>query len=398
MPNEATFEWTLEHNDRATGARTGTLRTPHGLIETPVFMPVGTQATVKTLTSDEVAGLGAQIILGNTYHLFLRPGDDLLARMGGLHRFMDWPRPILTDSGGFQVWSLSHQRSIDDDGVTFRSHLDGSQHRFTPERVMALQANIGADIVMAFDECSAYGVSHAYATAAMERTHRWLERCVAAHTRTDQALFGIVQGNLFADLRRQSAAFVARQPVAGFGIGGLSVGEPKVEMYSILQTTTDALPPDRPRYLMGVGAPEDLIECIGRGVDMFDCVHPTRLGRHAAAFTPTGRINLLNARWATDSSPIEEGCDCLTCRRYSRAYLRHLFHAGETLGARLATLHNLRFMVRLMRQARAAILEDRFADFSAQFRHQYQLRAQKERPARHVGAGTQAVEQRAAYA
>ncbi len=361
-------------------------------------MPVGTQATVKTLESREVAELGAQIILGNTYHLFLRPGDELLAKFGGLHRFMNWTRPILTDSGGFQVWSLGDRRVIDEDGVTFRSHLDGSQHRFTPERVMQIQANIGADIVMAFDECSAYGVSHDYARAAMERTHRWLERCVAAQRRSDQALFGIVQGNFFGDLRQESAAFVAAQPVAGFGIGGLSVGEPKTEMYELLRTTTAVLPADRPRYLMGVGSPEDLIEAVRRGVDMFDCVLPTRLGRHASAFTPSGRINLMNARWAEDERPIEEACDCLTCRSYSRAYLRHLFRAGETLGARLATVHNVRFLIRLMEQTRAAILDDRFDIFSAEFLASYQPVPEQVRADQRAKSGQHRDRSRPSYA
>ena len=381
------FEYDLQHTDRRTGARAGLFSTPHGAIETPVFMPVGTQATVKTLTSGEVAELGAQILLGNTYHLFLRPGDTLLEQLGGLHRFMDWSRPILTDSGGFQVWSLSARRTIDEDGVTFRSHLDGSSHRFTPERAMEIQARIGADIVMAFDECSAYGATHAYATAAMERTHRWLERCVRAQTQAHQALFGIVQGNLYPDLREQSAAFVAGQPVRGFGIGGLSVGEPKAEMYAILEHTTAVLPGDRPRYLMGVGSPEDLIEGVARGVDMFDCVLPTRIGRHAAAFTPTGRINLLNARWAADDAPIEEGCDCLACRRYGRAYLRHLFKAEEALGPRLATMHNVRFLIRLMEQARAAIMEDRFYDFHREFLGRYQPVAEAVRTAQRSSYG-----------
>lgn len=367
MHDSDAFKWTCAHTDQPTGARAGTLETPHGVIATPVFMPVGTQATVKTLASGEVADLGAQIILGNTYHLFLRPGDKLIERFGGLHRFMDWHGPLLTDSGGFQVWSLSDRRTIDDDGVTFRSHLDGSTHRFTPERVMEIQARIGADVAMAFDECSDYGVSREYAEAAMERTHRWLERCVKVKTRPDQALFGIVQGNVFHDLREKSAEFVAAQPVRGFGIGGLSVGEPKAEMYAILQTTTTALPTDRPRYLMGVGSPEDLVECIGRGVDMFDCVLPTRLGRHGAVWTPTGRINLLNARWSEDDQPIEQGCDCLACRRYSRAYLRHLFRANEALGPRLASIHNLRFLLRLTERVREAILEDRFAHFRDDF-------------------------------
>jgi queuine tRNA-ribosyltransferase len=381
------FEFDLQHTDQTTEARAGIFTTPHGAIKTPVFMPVGTQATVKTLTAGEVADLGAQILLGNTYHLYLRPGDELLERLGGLHRFMDWSRPILTDSGGFQVWSLSARRTIDDDGVTFRSHLDGSSHRFTPERAMAIQARIGADIVMAFDECSAYGATHAYATAAMERTHRWLERCIKAQTRTDQALFGIVQGNLYADLRERSAAFIAEQPVPGFGIGGLSVGEPKAEMYAILERTTAVLPTDRPRYLMGVGSPEDLVEGVARGVDMFDCVLPTRIGRHGAAFTPAGRINLMNAKWATDDTPIQEGCDCLTCRRYTRAYLRHLFKAEEALGPRLATIHNLRFLIRLMEQAREAIFKDAFGAFRQEFLERYQPVSEAVREAQRASYG-----------
>jgi queuine tRNA-ribosyltransferase len=263
---------------------------------------------------------------------------------------------------------------------------------------MQIQANIGADIVMAFDECSAYGVSRDYARAAMERTHRWLERCVAAQRRSDQALFGIVQGNFFGDLRQESAAFVASQPVAGFGIGGLSVGEPKTEMYELLRTTTAVLPADRPRYLMGVGSPEDLIEAVGRGVDMFDCVLPTRLGRHASAFTPTGRINLMNARWAEDERPIEEACDCLTCRSYSRAYLRHLFRAGETLGARLATVHNVRFLIRLMEQTRAAILDDRFDIFSAEFLASYQPVPEQVRADQRAKSGQHRDRSRPSYA
>lgn len=366
------FSFDLIHTDRSSAARAGEFRTPHGAVATPVFMPVGTQATVKTLTSCEVDQLGAQILLGNTYHLYLRPGDQLLADFGGLHRFMAWSRPILTDSGGFQVWSLSDRRMIDDDGVTFRSHLDGSPHRFTPERVMEIQGRIGADIVMAFDECSAYGADHAYATVAMERTHRWLERCVAAQTREEQALFGIVQGNVFPDLRERSATFMGERPVQGFGIGGLSVGEPKDVMYSVLEHTTARLPVDRPRYLMGVGSPEDLIQGVARGVDMFDCVLPTRLGRHGAAFTSTGRINLLNAQWASDEAPIEAGCDCAACATYSRGYLRHLFRAREALGPRLSTIHNVRFLIRLMDQARVAILEDRFAQFQHEFLATYQ--------------------------
>lgn len=361
------FQFELAHRDATTGARAGVVRTPHGEIATPVFMPVGTQATVKTLSSHEVAALGAPIILGNTYHLFLRPGSDLVAEMGGLHRFMNWPRAMLTDSGGFQVFSLGATNKIDEDGVTFRSHLDGSLHRFTPERAIAIEEQLGADIIMAFDECAPYPTTPEYARAAMERTHRWLVRCVNAKTRPDQALFGIVQGSVYPDLRRASAEFIANQPVAGFGIGGLSVGEPKPEMYETLALTTAELPHDRPRYLMGVGSPEDLLEGVARGVDMFDCVQPTRLGRHGAAWTPTGRINLLNARWARDERPIEQGCDCYTCAHHTRAYLRHLFRAEESLGARLATIHNVRFLIRLMEGARLAILENRYAEYQERF-------------------------------
>ena len=376
----------LKTDDRSQ-ARLGRLVTPHGTVETPVFMPVGTQATVKTLSSHEVAELGASIILGNTYHLFLRPGSEIIAELGGLHRFMNWPRALLTDSGGFQVFSLGATNRIDDEGVTFRSHLDGSLHRFTPERAIAIQEQIGADIIMAFDECAPYPTTHDYARRAMERTHRWLERCIAAKTRPDQALFGIVQGSVFPDLRRESARFVAAQPVAGYAIGGLSVGESKPEMYETLALTTAELPPAKPRYLMGVGSPEDLLAGVSRGVDMFDCVQPTRLGRHGAAWTPDGRINLLNARWARDSRPIQEDCDCYACRHHSRAYIRHLLRAEEMLGARLATLHNVRFLLRLMEQARAAILEGRFADFRDAFLARFQ-----------PVPDTVRAEQRAAYA
>jgi queuine tRNA-ribosyltransferase len=366
------FKLEIHYRDSDTDARAGVFTTPHGAIPTPVFMPVGTQATVKTLTSHEVAELGAPIILSNTYHLYLRPGSELIAEMGGLHRFMNWPRAILTDSGGFQVFSLGQTNTIDNDGVTFRSHIDGSQHRFTPERAIAIQEQLGADIIMAFDECAPYPCTHEYARAAMERTHRWLERCLAAKTRSDQALFGIVQGSVYGDLRQISAAFIAEQPVTGFGIGGLSVGESKPEMYDTLALTTANLPQDRPRYLMGVGSPEDLIEGIARGVDMFDCVLPTRLGRHGAAWTPAGRINLLNARWARADQPIEVGCDCYACVNHTRAYIRHLFRAGEALGPRLATLHNVRFLIRLMEGARSAIKEGTFSNYRQRFLQDFQ--------------------------
>jgi queuine tRNA-ribosyltransferase len=371
MTDTPVFSFKLEHRD-PDGARAGTITTPHGVIRTPVFMPVGTQATVKTLTTDEVAAMGAQIILGNTYHLFLRPGSDLIAEFGGLHRFMNWRKPILTDSGGFQVFSLGATNKIDDEGVTFRSHIDGSAHRFTPERAVAIQEQIGADITMAFDECAPYPSTHEYTQRAMDRTHRWLERCIAAKTRGDQALFGIIQGGMYADLRRASASAIAAQPVDGIAIGGLGVGEPKPEMYENLGIATADLPSGKPRYMMGIGSPEDLLEGITRGVDMFDCVQPTRLGRHGAVWTPAGRINLHAARWARDSEPIEDGCDCYTCTHHTRAYLRHLFRADEALGPRLATIHNVRFLIRLMDGARLAIMEDRFAAYHHAFMAAFQ--------------------------
>ncbi len=366
------FQFNLTHRDPATGARAGFLSTPHGDIPTPVFMPVGTQATVKTLSTHEVEALGAAIILSNTYHLYLRPGSDLIADLGGLHRFMNWQRPILTDSGGFQVFSLSATNTIDDEGVTFRSHIDGSRHRFTPERAMAIQEQLGADIVMAFDECAPHPSTPEYTRAAMNRTHRWLERCIAAKQRPDQALFGIVQGGMYSDLRRESAVFVAEQPVTGCAIGGLGVGEPKPEMYEMLSITTAELPTNKPRYMMGIGSPEDLIEGIARGVDMFDCVQPTRLGRHGAAWTPDGRINLLNTRWARDDQPIEVGCDCYACVHHTRAYIRHLLRAEEALGQRLATIHNVRFLIRLMTSARQAIMADEYGAFRTQFLERFQ--------------------------
>ena len=364
------FDFILEHSDG--GARAGRFSTPHGEICTPVFMPVGTQATVKTLDPTEVAAIGSQIILSNTYHLYLRPGADVVAEMGGLHRFMQWPLPILTDSGGFQVFSLGPNSKIDEDGVTFKSHIDGSSHRFTPERAIAIQEQLGADIIMAFDECAPQPATTEYTRAAMERTHRWLVRCLAAKTRADQALFGIVQGGVEPELRRESARFVAEQPVPGVAIGGLSVGEPKEQMYTTLDIVTPLLPTNRPRYLMGVGSPEDLLEGVARGVDMFDCVLPTRLGRNGALFVPTGRLNIGNAQYAREDAPIDPTCDCSTCRRFSRAYLRHLFRTEEVLGLRLATLHNLRFLIRLLEAARAAIFANRYHSFAADFLAQFQ--------------------------
>ena len=365
------FSFDLLKTDTRTGARAGVLHTPHGEVPTPVYMPVGTQATVKTLTPDELVAAGASLILANTYHLSLRPGAERIARFGGLHRFMGWQRPILTDSGGFQVFSLGHLRSVTDDGVTFRSHIDGSTHVFTPERVIALQEAIGADIIMPLDECLPYGVDEAGAAVSLERTHRWAERCRAAQTRRDQALFGIVQGGMHARLRRASATWLAGLDLPGYAIGGLSIGESKDEMHALLEEVTALLPAHKPRYLMGVGAPEDLFACVARGVDMFDVVLPTRLARNGALITSAGRLNIRNARCADSSDPIEHGCRCYTCARFSLGYLHHLFRAEELLAYRLATLHNVTFMLDLVGRIRASILDGTFAEMRARFLEGY---------------------------
>ncbi len=365
------FEFTVESRCRSTAARTGVLNTPHGQLHTPAFMPVGTQATVKTLSPDELRELGAECILSNSYHLHLRPGSPLISRLGGLHGFMGWDRAILTDSGGFQVFSLAHLRKITEDGVRFRSHLDGSEHFFSPESVMRIEEELGADIIMAFDECAAYPSEREYVVQAMERTHRWAERCLAAHGRKDQALFGIVQGGVYPDLRQESARFLASLDFEGYGIGGLSVGEPKELMYSVLQETVQAMPDGKPRYLMGVGSPEDLFEGMARGVDMFDCVLPTRIARNGALFTHEGRLNIRNARYAEDPGPVEEGCGCYSCRHFSRAYLRHLIKTDELLGLRLTTIHNLHFLLQLAREIREAIAAGSFPALLAQFRERY---------------------------
>jgi queuine tRNA-ribosyltransferase len=363
------ISFTLQHTDLR--ARAGVLLTPHGDVETPVFMPVGTQATVKTLAPWDVRGAGASIILGNAYHLLLRPGPEVVRAAGGLHQFMAWDGPILTDSGGFQVFSLGHLRRIADDGVVFRSHIDGAELRLSPEESMAVQEALGADVIMAFDEPPPPDADRDHAARATERTHRWLERCLAAQ-RTEQALFGICQGGMFADLRRESAAFVAQSGTPGCAIGGLSVGEEKALMWAMLDASVAELPADKPRYLMGVGSPEDLVEGVRRGVDMFDCVLATRLGRNGALWTPAGRVNIRNARFARDFGPVDPDCDCETCRAFSAAYLHHLFKAEEMLGYRLASVHNIRFLTRLMISARAAIAAgayDAFADgFLARYR------------------------------
>ncbi|MDL2206339.1 tRNA guanosine(34) transglycosylase Tgt [Eubacteriales bacterium OttesenSCG-928-N13] len=357
------FEFELLHTDKRTGARRGRLHTPHGTIETPVYMPVGTQASVKAVSPHELKDLGAEIILSNTYHLHLRPGEDLVAEAGGLHRFMNWDRPVLTDSGGFQVFSLAALRKIREEGVSFQSHLDGSKRFLSPEVSIAVQEKLGADIIMQFDECTAWPCDKQTAEQAMERTYRWLKRCMDAKTRDDQALFPIVQGAFFGDLRGEHARRVAPLDVHGFGIGGLSVGEPKPIMYEMLDVVCPELPEDKPRYLMGVGSPDCLVEGVLRGVDMFDCVLATRVARNGTVFTRNGRLVVRNAKYAHDFAPLEEGCDCYACTHFSRAYIRHLFKAGEILALRLTSLHNLRFLTKLMEDIRAAIEQDALTDF-----------------------------------
>ena len=340
-------------------ARVGVFSTPHGALETPVFAPVGTQATVKLLTPEQVKGVDASLVLSNTYHLYLRPGDELVRDMGGLHNFMKWDGPMLTDSGGFQVFSLSGTRKVDEEGVTFRSHIDGSKHRFTPEKSVAIQENLGADIIMAFDEC-ADPSDEAYIKKAMERTHRWAVRSVEAHKHPVQALFAIVQGGINPDFRRESAEFISSLDTPGVAIGGLSVGETKKDMYGTLDVVDPILPENKPRYLMGVGTPEDLIEGVRRGVDIFDCVLPTRLARHHAAFSPEGRLNLKNATFKRDERPIDESCTCYTCQTFTRAYIRHLVVAKELLAGTLLSIHNLHALIHLVKDMRAAVLDGSF--------------------------------------
>lgn len=362
MRNPA-FRFELLHVCAQSGARRGRLHTPHGIIETPCYMPVGTQATVKAMLPRDLKEIGTMILLANTYHLFERPGHDLVKEAGGLHSFMRWDGPILTDSGGFQVFSLASSNKIREDGVEFRSLLDGRTHFFTPESVMEIEQALGADIAMAFDECAPFPSDRAYTIAAMNRTHRWAKRCIAAHTREDQALFGIVQGGAFGDLRVESAKFLADLDMTGYGIGGLSVGEPKPLMYEMLETLMPHMPADRPRYLMGVGSPDCLVEGAIRGIDMFDCVLQTRIARNGLALTGNGKLMLRNAVFARDFQPIEPGCDCYACTGgFTRAYIRHLVKCKEILASQLITLHNLRFSLRLMESVRKAIEEDRLLD------------------------------------
>ncbi len=343
-------------------ARAGIFYTPHGPIHTPVFAPVGTSATVKSVTPAQLETLEASLVLANTYHLYLRPGDGLISDLGGLHGFMNWQRPLLTDSGGFQVFSLAEARIIDDDGVTFKSHIDGSDHRFTPEKAIEIQENLGADIIMTLDECSP-PYDRSYVEMAMHRTHRWAERCLVVKSRSDQALFGIVQGGVFPELRAQSAEFIASKNFPGNAIGGLSVGETKAEMHTMLEVVNGILPQDKPRYLMGVGAPEDLVNGIIRGVDIFDCVLPTRLARHHAAITKKGRLNLVNAAYREDPRPIDGYCTCYTCQNFSRAYLRHLINVREMLSATLLSLHNLHTLINLVKEMRVAIIAGNLTEF-----------------------------------
>ncbi|MBM7855121.1 queuine tRNA-ribosyltransferase [Desulfohalotomaculum tongense] len=370
MKSPVRFE--IIKQDTRTRARLGRLYTPHGEVETPIFMPVGTRATVKTMTPDEVREVGGRLVLSNTYHLYLRPGHHLVQQAGGLHRFMNWNGPILTDSGGFQVFSLGELRKITEEGVEFRSHIDGSKHIFTPEKVMEIEMALGADIAMVFDECAPYPCDYSYAKKSLELTTRWAKRCQKAHHKEDQALFGIIQGSVYKDLREQSAKELIEMDFPGYGIGGLSVGEPKPLMYEMLEYTIPLIPVEKPRYLMGVGSPDCLIEGVMRGVDMFDCVLPTRTARTGTVFTQYGKLNIRNARYARDFRPIDEDCGCYVCRNYTRAYIRHLLKAGEVLGIRLTTWHNLYFILGLMEKIREAIRNDRLPEFRNRFFDQYQ--------------------------
>lgn len=353
------------------GARLGKLHTPHGTFDTPMFMPVGTQATVKTISPEELYEMESQVILSNTYHLFLRPGHELVKKAGGLHKFMNYKRGMLTDSGGFQVFSLGAMRKITEEGVMFRSHIDGSKKFLSPEIATNVQEALGADIAMAFDECIPYPADFDYAKKSTERTSRWAKRCLDAHTREDQSLFGIVQGGMYPELRRMSAQQLTEMDFAGYGIGGLSVGEPKPLMYDILGHTSMEMPKDKARYLMGVGTADCIVEAVNLGVDMFDCVLPTRVARHGTAMTEEGRLVVRNACYAEDFLPIEEGCTCYTCRNFSRAYIRHLFKAEKMFALRLLTIHNLHFLLNFTKRIRQAIAEDRFPEFRERFLENY---------------------------
>lgn len=386
------FDFTITAKQENSRARTGILQTPHGEIETPVFMPVGTKATVKTLSPVELDDLNAEIILANTYHLYLRPGSQLIREMGGLHKWMNWNKPILTDSGGFQVFSLAQEKGhskngiktqvkIDDNGVTFKSHLDGKKHYLTPEQAIAIQTELGADIIMAFDECAPADSSEKYLREAMQRTHNWLIKCKNEHQKLSttrelpQALFGIVQGGIYTDLRKESAKFINESDLPGNAIGGLSVGESKELMYAMTETCTSILTEQKPRYLMGVGTPEDLLECVDRGIDMFDCVHPTRMGRHGAFWTKEGRFTIRKEENKKSEKPLMEGCNCYCCQNFSRSYLRHLIFEKEILGLRLITIHNLHFLIDLMKNVQLEIKNNTFTTFKKEFLNNFKISA-----------------------
>lgn len=366
-----TFDFKFIKKDSHSKARLGKITTPHGQVNTPVFMPVGTQATVKAMTPEELKDIGVEILLSNTYHLYLRPGHELIKNMGGLHKFMHWDRPILTDSGGYQIFSHSELRTIKEEGAYFQSHLDGSRHFLSPEKAVEIQESLGADIIMCLDECPPYPATRDYTISSMELTHRWARRCKEKYGQgrgqEKQALFGIIQGGMFKDLRKQSAEEITKIGFDGYAIGGLSVGEDKILMYEMVDATVPFLPDDKPRYLMGVGTPEDLVECVERGVDMFDCVMPTRNARNGTLFTKYGKLGIRNAQYANDPNPVEDGCGCYACRNYSRAYLRHLFAANEILAARLGTTHNLYYYINLMQDIRKAIEGNTFKDFKNSF-------------------------------
>ena len=379
----ASLDFELLAADPASRARAGRMKTPHGEIRTPVFMPVGTQATVKTLTPADLEAAGAQVVLGNTYHLFLRPGHELIRALGGLHGFMNWRRPLLTDSGGYQVFSLSDLKSIGEEGVTFQSHIDGSRHLFTPEFVMEIETALGADIIAPLDECPPYPCDYGYAKDSAALTLRWAARSQKRFDELEgerahpQALFGIVQGSVYEDLRVHCARALVDQEFDAYAIGGMSIGEPKSTMGDLIDATVECLPADRPRYLMGAGTPEDLVDAVGRGIDMFDCVIPTREGRNGALYTRSGRINIYNARFRADAGPIDASCSCYACRTFSRAYIRHLYRAGEILGPRMGTLHNIHFYVGLAAEMGEAILEGRFPAFRRSFLTAYRSETER---------------------
>ena len=370
MKPAITYE--LLHVCKQTGARRGVIHTPHGDIQTPIFMPVGTQATVKSMTPEELKEVEAQIILANTYHLFLRPGHELVKEAGGLHKFMNWDRPILTDSGGFQVFSLGPLRTISEEGVEFRSHLDGSKKFLSPEKAIEVENALGADIIMAFDECCPYPSTYEYAKNSMERTTRWAKRCKEAHSREeDQGLFGIIQGGFYKDLRKESLEQLVKLDFPGYAIGGISVGEPKEEFLDILKYTTPLMPENKPRYLMGVGTPDYLIEAAVAGIDMCDCVIPTRLARHGTAFTSKGKLVVRNATYERDFTPLDDECDCYACKNYTRAYIRHLVKTNEILGIRLLSIHNIKFLTNLMDKVRIEIENDNLGTFREEFYRKY---------------------------